>query len=212
MFKRNIFSTRFKTLRTAHLLSMLQLADLLGLKSSGSVSNFETQKMIPSSDVLLTIADLFAISIDWLVGRSNIPYSHETILELEEQHLQRLALEIDKDENLRDFGYNYVEKNSIYLNPDMRFKNFSLPVRANIIFLLSWCQIETDFFNTMQFPFKNNKFSDVIKRFIFIWESSESTTMRRKIAMKHFDELGKLLTTREITTPIFDITKKTDNL
>jgi len=184
MFKRNIFSTRFKTLRTAHLLSMHQLADLLGLKSSGSVSNFETQKMIPSSDVLLTIADLFAISIDWLVGRSNIPYSHETILELEEQHLQRLALEIDKDENLRDFGYNYVEKNSIYLNPDMRFKNFSLPVRANIIFLLSWCQIETAF---------------------FILESSESTATRRKIAMKHFDELGKLLTTREITTPIFDI-------
>ena len=80
-----IFATNFKLLRLSHFLSMSDLALILNFKNKSTIAQLETIKIFPSFETLLEIANLFAINIDWLVGRSSEPYSEEIILKLESE-------------------------------------------------------------------------------------------------------------------------------
>ena len=80
-----IFAKNFKLLRLSHFLSMSDLAYILNFKNKSTISQLESIKIYPSFEKLLDIADLFAVSIDWLVGRSSQPYDEELILNLESQ-------------------------------------------------------------------------------------------------------------------------------
>ena len=71
MYDKNIFSTRLKQLRELKGLSTQKLADAIGLKSKGSITQFEKTMTSPSVDTLVAIADYFNVSLDYLVGRSN---------------------------------------------------------------------------------------------------------------------------------------------
>lgn len=73
MFPKEIFAQRLKQLRTNNKISMQKLADEIGLKNRGTISQFETGITTPASDTLITIADYFDISLDYLVGRSDDP-------------------------------------------------------------------------------------------------------------------------------------------
>jgi transcriptional regulator with XRE-family HTH domain len=71
MINREIFSDRLKQLRKEKNLSMQALAQIVGLKSKGSIGQFETGLNVPSADILVALADYFDVSIDYLVGRTN---------------------------------------------------------------------------------------------------------------------------------------------
>lgn len=71
MINREIFSNRLKQLRKEKNLSMQSLAQIVGLKSKGSIGQFETGLNVPSADILVALADYFGVSIDYLVGRSD---------------------------------------------------------------------------------------------------------------------------------------------
>jgi len=71
MYDKNIFSTRLKQLRELKGVSTQKLADAIGLKSKGSITQFEKTMTSPSVDTLVAIADYFNVSLDYLVGRSN---------------------------------------------------------------------------------------------------------------------------------------------
>jgi transcriptional regulator with XRE-family HTH domain len=73
MFPKKIFSERLKQLRTNRQVSMQKLADGIGLKNKGTIGQFETEVTVPSSDTLISIAEYFNVSLDYLVGRSNDP-------------------------------------------------------------------------------------------------------------------------------------------
>jgi transcriptional regulator with XRE-family HTH domain len=73
MFPKKIFSERLKQLRTNRQVSMQKLADDIGLKNKGTIGQFETEVTVPSSDTLISIAEYFNVSLDYLVGRSNDP-------------------------------------------------------------------------------------------------------------------------------------------
>lgn len=124
MLNRKIFANRIKILRLSHELSVSQLAELLSLKSKGSISAFEAQRGFPSCEILIRISSLFAISLDWLTGRSNIPYTNEILLHLEKQKFSEPEFTTYFDETIRQ---------SIY----------SLPIRANIIFISKILMIST---------------------------------------------------------------------
>mgnify|MGYP000990056286 CR=1 FL=1 len=71
MFQKKIFADRLKNLRTERNLSMSTLATGIGLKSKGAINQFEKCLNLPSVDTLISIADYFDVSLDYLVGRSD---------------------------------------------------------------------------------------------------------------------------------------------
>lgn len=62
------FSQRLKRLRQDKHLTQAQVADRIGVTAS-MVSSYETDIRLPSYEVMLRIADLFGVSVDYLLGR-----------------------------------------------------------------------------------------------------------------------------------------------
>lgn len=61
---------RIKTLRRMQQLSQKTFADKIGITQS-TLSSYENGNATPSTDILLTIAKQFQVSLDWLCGLSN---------------------------------------------------------------------------------------------------------------------------------------------
>ena len=64
-----MFATRIKYLRQSAGINQVQLAEKLGV-SKQSISNWENDNIMPSIDMLVKIADFFAVTTDYLLGRS----------------------------------------------------------------------------------------------------------------------------------------------
>ena len=79
MILENFFKIRLKELRESHNVTMTELADILGMTSSAAISQFETGKSLPSYFTLLKIALFFGVSLEWLTGMSDIPYTEASI-------------------------------------------------------------------------------------------------------------------------------------
>lgn len=63
---------RIKMLRTSNGLTQKQLADAINV-SEVSLQRFEYGSSRPSLDTLIALANLFNVSLDYLVGRSDKP-------------------------------------------------------------------------------------------------------------------------------------------
>jgi transcriptional regulator with XRE-family HTH domain len=213
MLNREIFSIRFKSLRNTHDLSTAHIANLLSLKSKGSIGDFESQRSIPSSDILTDITNLFGVSLDWLTGYSDRPYRNEILLYLEKNHIDRILATQTKP--IPDFALAYIKVNPTYLNPDKREQYFSLPIRANIIFFLNKFKLTTERFITFNKPlqtawsdfdeFKTHALPSLLDGYQFFKQAKNDNIKQLE---ELFILLEKLLITREISTPIFDISIK----
>ena len=62
------FSQRLKKLRTDKHLTQAQVAKRVGVTAS-MVSSYETDIRLPSYVVMMRLADLFGVSVDYLLGR-----------------------------------------------------------------------------------------------------------------------------------------------
>ena len=62
------FSHRLKQLRRDKHLTQVQVAERIGVTAS-MVSSYETDIRLPSYEVMLRIADVFGVSVDYLLGR-----------------------------------------------------------------------------------------------------------------------------------------------
>lgn len=216
MLNQKKFSQNLKLLRDTHKISNAVLSDLLKLKSRTSISDFEANRTLPSMTVLSDMADLFAVSLDWLTGRGKVsPYNNLILLSLEEEHLKRVIA--SQNNKLPDFALQYIKANPDYsLYPEKREKFFSLPVRANIVYILSCLRFETDRFHALEEPFNPKRAWDSFDSFkthalpLILSGYQYIKAARRdnkKRTSELFEMLEKLVVTREITEPIFDITK-----
>lgn len=68
--KTNLFSKRLRILRKGKQLTQAQLGALLNLENS-TISSYERNIIMPSSDVLLKIAKYFNVSVDYLIGNTD---------------------------------------------------------------------------------------------------------------------------------------------
>ena len=66
------YATRIVDLRKANGLTQRQLAHGTGLSEIG-IQNYEGRRRKPAYDVLISLADYFNVSLDYLVGRSDNP-------------------------------------------------------------------------------------------------------------------------------------------
>lgn len=80
MIEKISFSERLTSLRKEKELSQYELADLLGY-SRGQIGNYEQGTREPDHSTLEKIADFFNVSIDYLLGKSNVRESADKILE-----------------------------------------------------------------------------------------------------------------------------------
>ncbi|MBO6305654.1 MAG: hypothetical protein J6M62_11375 [Selenomonadaceae bacterium] len=79
MINKEIFASRLRSMRLCHNLSGAVLADLLLFKNQSSIGNLEAGKSLPLLDATDRIADLFAVPVDWLIGRSRTESSLKKI-------------------------------------------------------------------------------------------------------------------------------------
>ena len=93
------FKNRLKELRKEKNLKQSEVAEELGLGRS-TYANYEQGKRFPGKENLITIADYFGVSIDYLLGETD-----------EKQSADKVINEISKDEELLEF-YNAVKKNN----------------------------------------------------------------------------------------------------
>ena len=89
------FGLRLRELREKKRLSQQQLADWLGLTRS-SISNYENNTQTPPADTLVRLADIYGVSVDYLLGVKN---DRKRVLVIEGlTPSQEKALEILADE------------------------------------------------------------------------------------------------------------------
>lgn len=69
----DLFSTRVRELRRGRGLSQKQFADAVGTTQQ-SVTDWELGKKSPKLDSLLPCAEFFNVSLDYLTGRTDVPY------------------------------------------------------------------------------------------------------------------------------------------
>lgn len=81
--KLGLFNTKLRTLREKHGLSQIELARRLGLARRGYVSNLETGRKAPSLELVVSIADLFSVTVDYLfrdeeaISSTSLPKAHD---------------------------------------------------------------------------------------------------------------------------------------
>lgn len=76
----NTLGIRLKELRKKHGLTQKSLADILLIDNS-SISKYENDKAIPENELLQRIADFFSVSVDYLLGRSDISSPKKSIFD-----------------------------------------------------------------------------------------------------------------------------------
>jgi len=132
------FKTRLNILKVSHEINNSNLAVLLDFKSGNSVMQMETGQMYPSVDALLRIVSLFAVSIDWLFGRTDEIYKEEII-----EGLEKVLFAV---EMIPGVAFKEVDQQSRKYSNDIvyRRKEFSLAERANVVYLLQYLKVLTE--------------------------------------------------------------------
>ncbi|MBP3337456.1 MAG: helix-turn-helix transcriptional regulator [Clostridia bacterium] len=105
---------RIAELRKEKHLNQVGLAMELNI-SQYMVSAYENERHQPTADMLITLADFFKVSIDYLIGRSDIRYQAEDILKnnLTKKEIQLLNLfkELAKEKQEQAIGVLFALKN-----------------------------------------------------------------------------------------------------
>lgn len=96
------FSSRIKELRTNNNLTQTEFAEKIGT-TQATLSSYENTDKTPSLDIVKNIAEIFTVSIDWLLGLSDIidindkPRTYSDIIrilfKLEEANLYRFSVD-----------------------------------------------------------------------------------------------------------------------
>ncbi|WP_368490794.1 helix-turn-helix domain-containing protein [Clostridium sp. BJN0013] len=73
----NILGNRIRILREEKSISQLELAKILNIANT-TLSQYESGKRIPSDSIKKKIADYFNVSIDYLLGRTDVKNSYDS--------------------------------------------------------------------------------------------------------------------------------------
>lgn len=92
----NSFSKKIRMLRQLYDLTLKEEAELLGLKSGGNITAMESGKTKPSYETMVKIQALYGISIDWIMGYSDIPYNSITI-EIALEQIRKKVIKMIKE-------------------------------------------------------------------------------------------------------------------
>lgn len=138
----HLFRGRFKMVRQGYKLTLAETADLLGLRSRSAISELENGNKKLSLEAILQFTKVFGVSLDWLLGNTESRYLEVQLMLIEENHLsicnflEYYSLGVFK--NAHDFQWIPEE----YSQFELREATYSLPVRANICYLMHCCLVD----------------------------------------------------------------------
>lgn len=90
----NTFGDRLRQLRTSRNMHQSQLGDLLGLSPS-AIGSYERNLREPAYKHLVDIADLFKVSVDYLLCRTDEPLSTEEFRKLSKRDFKDLLADYE---------------------------------------------------------------------------------------------------------------------
>lgn len=99
-----------KDIRVRKNLTQAQVANALGV-SSVVYSRYETGTRQPSIDIIIQLADLFGVTVDYLLGRQDIEDST-----LSEYEIQLLIASRKADERAKEDALNMLLAHSLDIN------------------------------------------------------------------------------------------------
>lgn len=105
------FGDRLRELRTARNLHQSQLGDILGLSPS-AIGSYERNLREPAYKHLVEIADLFGVSVDYLLCRTDEPLTADAFKRLDTRQLKQLLQEFDIE--VLDCRLSEVDKSRLY--------------------------------------------------------------------------------------------------
>lgn len=191
----------FLQLRKNHNLSIAAIAKLLNFKSPTSITNFEKGRAFLSIDATISICNLFCVTSDWVIGRSEVPYTDESVALAEEILFQKIR-QADKRNTFSPEEF----LNPYYKTLEDRKENYSLAVRANIVFLIYLCHLT--YIKELNRIIDIKESSNPIKKWALLslekdpnynWQSPDSIVFETQLSV---------LINKIRTEPFYDITKK----
>lgn len=136
MYEDTMFPKRLKVLRLSHSLTHVQLARLCIVKnksivSQAAISSWENRKKPGSLDSMYLMCDIFGVSADWLLGRSDDIYTEGVFAKLEPK-----SFPIQLEFNGKVLVLDELQFPEEYTDICRRKEYYSNEARANIIYLL----------------------------------------------------------------------------
>ena len=92
--EQSLLSTRLKLLRHAGRMTQKDVSDMLDVSRS-AYTYYERDRSKPDFDTLITLSKIFGVSIDYLVGLSNLP---------ERRREEAQAADVAQNEMVREFA------------------------------------------------------------------------------------------------------------
>lgn len=99
-----MFSEMIKKIRKANGLTQVEFASIFNI-SNGTIAMWETNKRQPDYDMVVKIANYFNVSIDYLLGRADVP--NQNNIELNNKQENKVTL---IGRGGRYFSYNISEQ------------------------------------------------------------------------------------------------------
>ena len=107
--------------------------------SQSTLSLWENGRRTPTIDNFIKLADLFAIDLNWLAGRSDNEKYNEAVLKSLEP--DRFPIQITTENTITELP---IEIPKDYIDNETRKKTYNFEARANIIFLITILKWEWD--------------------------------------------------------------------
>lgn len=126
------FGERIKSLRKAYELTQNDVDTFLCNRSRTALTYWESGQVVPAAKNLTSLADFFGVTTDWLLGRSYVAYTEDSVVLAEYSAWRRLEeyMLVHQEFAALDLYQLYISK---YM--DIR-REYFLASRANIAVLL----------------------------------------------------------------------------
>lgn len=210
----HLFRGRFKMVRQGYKLTLAETADLLGLRSRSAISELENGNKKLSLEAILQFTKVFGVSLDWLLGNTETRYLEVQLMLIEENHLSICNfLEYDSlgvFKNAHDFQWIPEE----YSQFELREVTYSLPVRANICYLMHCCLVDALLY-AIQFNFiDDDEYIHNLHKALATLIRCDITNTEQQLkrgdyfsnisrSKQNFDELRDLIMAKDKAEPIY---------
>ena len=187
MFVKELFAQRFSLLRSVYKFTYKDLGNVLGLNANTLTEWAVSKRNFPNPEKLVLIANLYGVSLDWLLGRTDIIYNNEVLSAVEEKNTLSILKRL------------YPTLPHVYENTLLRNKSYTFGVRANII---------TIAYSSMYSAMSLTLGKDFYKQDDFekqILVSHDTIVLTQARLLKDQDDIIYKMLYKEITKPVFDV-------
>ena len=187
MFVKELFAQRFSLLRNVYKFTYKDLGNVLGLNANTLTEWAVSKRNFPNPEKLVLIANLYGVSLDWLLGRTDIIYNNEVLSAVEEKNTLSILKRL------------YPTLPHVYENTLLRNKSYTFGVRANII-TIAYSSMYSAMSLTLGKDFYKQ---DDFEKQILI--SHDTIVLTQARLLKDQDDIIYKMLYKEITKPVFDV-------